>query len=176
VPAPVAIARRYAEAYFDLAREAGDIDGWGRDLARAAEILSDPQVFPVLRNPRLTAAERVSIALDVLQDVAEPTRNLARVLVERGRAELLPAVSEQYRRLADRASGVVRAEVTTAVEVDERTERQIARALEERLGASVKTEVRTDPSILGGMVVRIGDRVIDDSVRTHLQQLQASLA
>lgn len=171
-----AIARRYAEAYFRLAREGDAIEKWGADLARTAEILGDARVLSVLRNPRLTSAERVKIALDLLRDSPDHARNLARLLVERGRADLIGLVLDHHRRLADRASGIVRAEVTTAVDLDSSIKQRIARTLEERLGASVRTELRTDPSILGGMVVRIGDRVIDDSVHTHLQQLQASLA
>jgi F-type H+-transporting ATPase subunit delta len=176
VPRATSIARRYADAYFALAREAGDIEGWGRQLKGVTETLSRDDVLNALVNPRLSTAERTKIALDLLEGVSEPARNLARLLVERRRIALLPEILEHYQRLADRAAGVVRAEVTTAVEIDDRARKAIARALEERFGSKVNTELRTDPSILGGMVVRIGDRVIDDSVRTHLQQLQASLA
>ena len=70
----------------------------------------------------------------------------------------------------------MRAEVTTAVPLDEKTEREISNALSERLGGSVQITLREDPAIIGGLVIRIGDRVLDDSVRTHLQQLQAALA
>ncbi len=80
-----------------------------------------------------------------------------------------------YRRLADRASGVVRAEVTTAIPVDETTVARIKGTLSERLGGAVETTVRQDPGILGGLVVRIGDRVVDASLRTRLQQLRAAL-
>lgn len=170
------IARRYADAYFTLAREAGEIDPWGQDLGRVAEALTNSEVASALNNPRLPIADRSRIAMALLEGVPDHARNLARLLVERGRAAILPQVAEHYQRLADRASGVVRAEVITAVEVDDKLKQQIAKTLERKLGTSVETEVRQDPSILGGMVVRVGDRVIDDSVRTHLQQLQASLA
>ena len=176
MPQSSVVARRYAEAYFSLAREAGDIDGWGRELAAVAETLGRGEVLSALTNPRLSSAERSKLAMDLLDGVEVPARNLARLLVERRRASLLPLVLEHYRRLRDRASGVMRAEVTTAVTVDEATTSAITRALEEKFGTSVRTEVRTDPTILGGLVVRVGERVIDDSVRTHLQQLRAALA
>ena len=88
----------------------------------------------------------------------------------------LAAVVNHYRRLSDEASGVVRAEVTSAIPVDRGLEERIGRTLSERLGGQVQTTVRQDPSILGGLIIRVGDRVIDGSVRTRLQQLRAALA
>jgi F-type H+-transporting ATPase subunit delta len=85
-------------------------------------------------------------------------------------------VLSRYDALADAASGVTRAEVVAAVPVDEALERRIAEALGERLGGRVRTTVRQDPAIIGGLVIRIGDRVIDSSLRTRLQQLRAALA
>jgi F-type H+-transporting ATPase subunit delta len=103
-------------------------------------------------------------------------RNLVHLLIDRRRVRQLPGILNHYDVLADRESGTVRAQVTTAIEPDEQLQRAIARALSQRFGKDVQTEVRQDPAILGGLVIRVGDRVIDDSVRTHLQQLQAQLA
>ena len=86
-------------------------------------------------------------------------------------AELL----EAYDDLTDRDSGVIRAEVITAVPVDAELKKRITRLLGDKLGAAVQTEVHQDPDILGGLVIRIGDRVIDNSVRTRLQQLRTAL-
>jgi F-type H+-transporting ATPase subunit delta len=176
VPQAASVARRYADAYFALAQEAGDIEGWSRQLARDVDVLNREDVSAVLDNPRLSAAQRIRLALSLLEGVSQPARNLARLLVERRRTYLLPQIQERYRQLADQASGVLHAEVVTAVEVNDQVKRDIERALERKFGATVKTEVRSDSSILGGLVVRVGDRVIDDSLRTRLQQLQASLA
>jgi F-type H+-transporting ATPase subunit delta len=170
-----AIARRYASAYFELAREQNAVEERGDDLARAVETLSNPEVVAALGNPRLDITDRVRLALDLIDGLGEPVRNLVRLLVERNRIAALPGVLEQYRILADRAAGVVRAEVTTAVPVSDAQREAIIDALRKRFGDKVQVEVRTDPSIIGGLVVRVGDRVIDNSLRTHLQQLQASL-
>jgi F-type H+-transporting ATPase subunit delta len=170
-----AIARRYASAYFELAREQNAVEERGDDLARAAETLSNPEVVAALGNPRLDITDRVRLALDLIDGLGEPVRNLVRLLVERNRIAALPGVLEQYRILADRAAGVVRAEVTTAIPVSDAQREAIIAALRKRFGDKVQVEVRTDPSIIGGLVVRVGDRVIDNSLRTHLQQLQASL-
>jgi F-type H+-transporting ATPase subunit delta len=170
------VARRYAEAYFDLAKQAGDIAGWRQELAAVRDILASPQVSEALSNPRLSLADRVRLGLDLLEGVSTPARNLARLLIERKRIALADEILAHYDSLADRESGVVRADVITAVPVDQQLEKEIANALSKQLGQQVETVVHTDPSIVGGLVVRIGDRVIDDSVRTHLQQLQAALA
>ncbi|MGI8848035.1 MAG: ATP synthase F1 subunit delta [Candidatus Dormibacteria bacterium] len=170
------IARRYAEAYFALAAEAGKVDEYGTELARAAETLANPEVALALRNPRLPLGQRSRLALDLLDGASREVRNLAHLLVERRRAHTIGDILEAYMGLTDQRSGVIRIEVTTAMPVDDQLEAHITETLHQRLGSSALISFIRDPGILGGLVVRIGDRVIDDSLRTHLQQLQAALA
>ena len=170
------MARRYADAYFSLARDAGDIAGWRAQLAAVSDALSDPGVAQAMQNPRLSVGRRVEIGLELLDGVSTPARNLARLLIERRRAGKAREVLAAYDALADRASGVLRAEVVTAVPVDTELQQRIALMLSQRFGLSVRPTLRQDPSIIGGLIVRVGDRVIDDSIRTHLEQLQAALA
>jgi len=170
------IARRYAHAYFDLAREASDIPGWRQELAAVAEAFANEEVARALQNPKLPLAQRVRLGLDLLDGTSTPARNLARLLIERRRVPVTAEILAAYDELADRESGVLRAEVITATAVDERLAQRISAVLSQRFGQSVRPTLRQDPSIIGGLVVRVGDRVIDDSVRTHLQQLQAALA
>lgn len=170
------IAWRYAKAYFDLAVQARAVPEWREQAARAIAVVTDEDAAQALTNPRLARTARTRGLLSLLHDVSPQARNLARLLVERGRLALLTEVLAEYDRLADRASGVVRAEVVAAVPVDRALEESIAGALTARLGGEVQTVVKQDPEILGGLVIRIGDRVIDASVRARLQQLQASLA
>jgi len=170
------VARRYAEAYFQLARDAGKIEPRGADLARAVEMLEHPAVAEAMRNPRVPIGDRVKLALSLTDGLEPETRNLVRLLVERGRTGVLGAALERYRALADEASGVTRVEVTAAVALDAALEKDIRDTLSQRLGGSIHTTVQQDPSIIGGLIIRIGDRVIDSSVRTRLQQLRAALA
>jgi F-type H+-transporting ATPase subunit delta len=169
------IGRRYAQAYFDLARQAKKVKERRDDLEQAVETLAHPEVRDALANPRLTLADRTKLALDLLDGVGEPARNLVRLLIERNRITVLGELREAYDTLADRDSGVVRAEVVTAVPVDGELKRRIGQALGQKLGADVQTEVHQDPDIIGGLIIRIGDRVIDNSVRTHLEQLRTAL-
>ena len=170
------LARRYAEAYFALAQDADDVAGWREQLAAVAETLGDPAISDALANPKTSLAERVRVGLQMLDGVSPEARNLARLLIERRRVGIVREILSHYDALADKASGVVRAEVIAAIPVDAALEERIRDSLRKQLGSDVETTVRTDPSIIGGLVIRIGDRVIDDSLRTHLQQLQAALA
>ena len=169
------IGRRYAQAYFDLARQAKKIPQRRDDLVRSVETLANPEVADALVNPRLTLADRTRLALDLLDGVGEPARNLVRLLIERSRTGVLGDLVETYDILTDRESGVIRAEVITAIPVDSELKKHIGSVLGEKLGGAVQTEVRQDPDIIGGLIIRIGDRVIDNSVRTRLQQLRTAL-
>lgn len=170
-----AVARRYADAYFELARQRGEIASWREQLARAAQILEDPEFARLLANPALGRRRKAELVMQLLEELDTPARNLVRLMLEHNRLGAIGLVLDEYDRLADRASGVVRAEVTAAVPVDDELRERITRTLSERLGGDVQTRVRQDPSILGGLVIHIGDRVIDSSIRTRLQLLQAAL-
>src|SRR5258708_9185830 len=108
-----AVARRYAQAYFDLAEQAGAVDAWGRELARVAEAIADPEVTQALANPRLRGEHRARLTDALVQGTMPQAANLVRLLLEHGRIAALPLVVAHYQRLAARAPGVPRAEVTT---------------------------------------------------------------
>jgi F-type H+-transporting ATPase subunit delta len=171
-----AVARRYAAAYFDLAQEAGELEQWGAELKRAQQTLSDPRLGVAMANPRVRIPDRVDLAMKLLDDVSVPARNLVRLLISRGRLGSLNDVVAEYDTMVEAASGVLRAVVTSAVPLTPAVEQRVATVLTERFHQPVRVENRQDPALIGGLVVRVGDRVIDDSVRTHLQQLQAALA
>jgi F-type H+-transporting ATPase subunit delta len=169
------IGRRYAQAYFDLARQSNEVAERRAELVRATETIAHPAVADALANPRLTLSDRTRLALDLLDGVAEPARNLVRLLIERNRTGVFAELVDTYDALSDRDSGVVRAEVITAVPVDAELKKRIGTLLGRKLGSAVQTEVRQDAEIIGGLVIRIGDRVIDNSVRTRLEQLRTAL-
>jgi F-type H+-transporting ATPase subunit delta len=170
------IAHRYAEAYFEVARDAAQVEALGKDLERAGAILEDPRVRAALANPRNSVAARTDLAMRLLDGLAEPTRNLARLLLDRRRLPLFGAIVAEYHDIVAEADGVIRAVVSSAVPLDKATEAAVAGALGKRRGQRIQIETVHDPELLGGLVIRMGDEVIDDSVRTHLQQLQAALA
>ncbi|HEU4673049.1 MAG TPA: ATP synthase F1 subunit delta [Candidatus Limnocylindrales bacterium] len=177
MPLSTAAARRYAEAAFDLAHVEGDLDGWSDELRRVAAIGADEQAASALDNPTIPATEREEAVSRALEgQVRDQVLRLATLAVRRGRASVLPGVSREFDRLLDRERGVVSAVVTSATELSAAD----AKAVSERVAAlrgasSVRLEQRVDESLIGGLTVRIGDRLIDASVRGRLERLRSRI-
>jgi F-type H+-transporting ATPase subunit delta len=169
-----AAARRYARAVFELAGGEGQVEAWGRRLAQVREVLSDPDVAQVLTNPTIATEQRMAL-VSGLFDGGEAT-NLAKLLIESDRVRDVGAIAEEFQRLADEAAGRVRATVTTAVELSSKDRDRVADELSRRLGKEVHLDVLVDPGILGGLKLQYGDRLVDASVATRLQQLRRRLA
>jgi F-type H+-transporting ATPase subunit delta len=170
-----AAAKRYARAVFELAQQDGDLESWVRRLAAIRELFEDPLVAAVLANPTIATERREALITGT--DVLDPEgTNLARLLIESGRVEEAAAIYEEFERLADEAAGRVRATATTAVELERDDRDRVARELSRRLGREVRLSAVVDPRILGGLKLQYGDRVIDASVATRLQQLRRRLA
>lgn len=172
-------ARRYAKAIFELAQEGdgSETEAWPARLAAVKAVLTDGMALQVFSSPAVPSARRVELVSELrTPEMGEGGLNLARLLVAAGRPELIDGIIEEYGALADAAAGRVRATATTAVELDAGERERIARGLSERLGKEVRLEVRVDPAIVGGMVLQVGDRLIDASVATRLQQLRRRLA
>jgi F-type H+-transporting ATPase subunit delta len=177
VRVPTAATRRYAKAVFELAQEQGQVEEWARRLRTVSDVLADPQVERVVGNPTITRERRRQAVAAVLGDRTDAQGvNLAKLLVESNRADLAGQVVEEYQLLVDEAAGRVRALATTAVELTQAEQQTLARGLSTSLGKEVRLESRVEPAIIGGLVVRVGDRVIDASVATRLQRLRQHLA
>ena len=170
-------AKRYARAVFELAREEGDLGAWAQRLEVIEEALEAPQVKAILTDRSLPMASRQRAAAIALNGRAgREGDNLAALLVAASRSQEMGQVSEEFERLRDQAEGRVEALVTSAVEMDPGQRQRLLEALASRLHREVRLETRVDPGILGGLVVQLGDRIIDASVRTRLQQLRRRLA
>ncbi|HUY98500.1 MAG TPA: ATP synthase F1 subunit delta [Verrucomicrobiae bacterium] len=168
-------AQHYAQALVALAREAGDYAPWRHRLARLVAILGDLELARALANPGYTVAERQQLVAAVLAKspaVDNEARNLALLLVGSGRESLLPAIQVAYLAQVDRAEGRVRAELTTAIAMPPAELGRLQGALAQRLQRSVVFEHTVDPQIIGGMVLRIGDRIFDGSLASRLRRLR----
>ncbi len=171
-----AAARRYAQAVFELAQQEGTVDEWAGRLARVRELFSDPSVAAVLTNPTIATEQREGLVAAAPHVLDDEGTNLARLLIETGRVGDAPAIEEEYQRLADVSAGRVRATVTTAIELERPDRDRIEKELSARLGKDVQLTLVVDPRILGGLKLQYGDRVVDASVATRLQQLRRRLA
>ncbi|HEV2217501.1 MAG TPA: F0F1 ATP synthase subunit delta [Candidatus Dormibacteraeota bacterium] len=168
-----AAAKRYARAVFELAGGEREIDEWTRRLSELRDLLSDEKVAAVLTNPTIPSEQRMDLIASASRD-PEAT-NLAKLLIEANRVDEIGAIADEFQDLADDAAGRVRATVTTAVELGARDRDRVAVELSQRLGKTVTMRVEVDPRILGGLKVQYGDRLIDASVATRLQQLRRRL-
>lgn len=172
-----AAARRYARAIFELAREEGQVDAWHLRLVVAGEVLANPEARRVLANPSIPVQRRQEAATALLEDrVGRRGVNLAKLLIGANRLDDVDAIIEEYVRLADEDAGRVRATATTAVPLRSVDADKLVANLSNKLGREVRLHARVDPAIIGGLVLQIGDRVIDASVATRLQQLRRQLA
>jgi F-type H+-transporting ATPase subunit delta len=173
---PAAAARRYARAVFELAEQEGRVDEWGHRLAAIRELLSDPGVGAVLTNPTIPNDQRMALVSDAPHVLEPESTNLAKLLIESNHVHDVAGIEEEFQRLADEAAGRVRATVTTAVELTSEDRDRVEDELSKRLGKEIRMRVVVDPRILGGLKLQYGDRLVDASVSTRLQQLRRRLA
>jgi F-type H+-transporting ATPase subunit delta len=170
-------AKRYAKAIFELAREESQVDSWARRLQVVREVLSYPEARAILANPSIDVRRRQEAVTALLDGRIGPEGlNLARLLVGAHRIDDLDAIVEEYGRLADEDAGRVRATATTAVPLSRAETSNLVASLSRRWGREVRLDTRVDPAIIGGLVLQVGDRVIDASVAARLQQLRQRLA
>ena len=169
-------AKRYAEAVFSLAKERGTFEAWQRDLDQLAQLMEHPQVRVTLESPNVAEAQKAAV-IDQVQLGAQPeARNLARLLLTRRRIGIAGQLAELFREQALAELGIVVAEVTTAMPLDKEGEAGIKRKLTEMIGKQVEIRTKVDPDIIGGIVARIGDQLIDGSVASQLRRLGARMA
>ena len=167
-------AKRYAQAAFEIAVQDGTIDGWRSSLADIATVLTDSSAADVFADARIPVDERVAMVGRAL-DIPEKPLNLARVLVSKGRSHEARGVSEAFNRMADERAGIAHAQITTAVSLSPEELAAIESRLTATTGKTISAVAVVDPAIIGGVVVRVGDELIDGSVRTRLKRLRREL-
>ena len=173
------VVRRYAGALLALADEKGQVDGVAQDMAAFADVLmGSPPLRSAIANP-LLKRDQVAKALDVIVTKAGMgglTQNFVGLVAKNGRARDLPSMADAFAgMLADRR-GELQAEVTTARALDGAQEKALQQTLAKEMGAKVQINQRVDPAILGGLIVRVGSKMVDSSLKTKLQKLKLSLS
>jgi F-type H+-transporting ATPase subunit delta len=172
------VARRYARALFGIGVDAGNYEALGREIDELAGLLTaSAELRNALENPVFKPDEKRAVLEQILPRVT-PTAEVRRfilLLLDRRRLVLLPAIARAYRDLADAHAGRVRAVVTSAEPLSPATLDGVRRALAQRTGKQVIVETDVDPGLIGGIVARVGDLVLDGSVRTQLADLRSKL-
>lgn len=173
---PVVAARRYAEAAFEVALRDDQLDRWRDDLAVAADILGRPEVESIVRSPAVSLAQRLGLVSDLLATRIQPgALRLVSLLVSRGRASVLPRVSEEYARRLNTHRGIVTATVTSAVPLTADQTAAIRSRVETMAGSAVELHTVVDPGLLGGLTIQVRDRLLDASIRGRLERLRDQL-
>lgn len=166
------ISRRYACALFDLIREGTDL---ASGLESAAQAASVEEVRKVLVSPSVPAESKAAIIDKVCGGLSPEIKRLVGMLCQRGKAQLLPEINAMVVQMVRESESEIVASVTSACELDADSEKKIAAALTRSSGRNVKVEVDVDASLLGGVVIRIGDRQIDHSVKTRLDNMRRAI-
>ena len=171
------VARRYAQALYQEAEAAGDAKRIDEDMKSVQESLDASRDLELFFRSPIIAREKKEAVIGKLFDgkVAPLIVRLMRLLVQKGREDILPAVIRQYGDLRDEHLGVVEATVKTAMPMGFDETEALRKALEARTGKSVRLRITVEPALLGGAVVRIGDRVYDGSVQHQLESLREQL-
>jgi len=169
-------ARRYSQAVFDIARERNELDRWQSDLRKIATLADDVELIALLENPKIHFEDKAKLLAKGLGDINPLALNLVYLLVTKGRFDMVADIADEYQRLLDSYRGIERAEVTTAIELDDEDRRKLEERLEMVVGKKVVLTPRVDPAVLGGIVARIGGKLLDGSTRSKLMALKKALA
>ncbi len=171
----ISSGKRYAQAAFELGLERKELDTWQKDLRRIANLTAHEELMALLQNPRLPFAAKKSLLQKGLGKVNPLAFNLALLLASKGRLKLAGDISQQYEELLDLHRGIEHAEVIAATPLSDKNREAISRRLGEMIEHRVVIDAQVDPSIIGGFIARIGDRLIDGSIRQRLETLKKSL-
>jgi F-type H+-transporting ATPase subunit delta len=168
-------AKRYAQAVFSLAQERGTLDRWQTDLAILNEVMADPGAVIYLKNPNVPTADKQSLLDNVLASAQPEARNLAQMLIQRQRINIVPDLVRLYNESVLAERGIAIADVTTAEPLGPNEQEIVRTKLNQLIGKEIELRLHTDPSIIGGIVARVGDQLIDGSVINQLRRLRARL-
>jgi len=169
----IAISRRYATALFDLSQEGVDLSS---GLSALAEVASVKEVQDFLDLPNATPEQKVKVLSKAVGSISDELARLVTLLCERGKVSLLPEINELFEEMVRAAKESVVATVVVAVKPDAETKKKIHAAVADVAGKKVQLDIVEDRELLGGMVVNIGDRQIDCSLRGKLEGLRKALA
>ncbi|MPZ22088.1 MAG: ATP synthase F1 subunit delta [Dehalococcoidia bacterium] len=168
-------ARRYAAAAFEVALRDDRLDHWVEGVRDMSVLFTDPSAQRYFENSRIPLQQRYGVLDRALPALDEKVRNLGRLLIQKERTALAPAIARELEASVDEHNGIVHARVTTAVDLGDEGRRSLQKRLEEMTGKDVKMEALVDESIIGGIVTRIGDQLIDGSTRGRLVALRKRL-
>ena len=171
------VARTYARALFEAAKEQGRIEEVREQLGTLAEAIREvPELQAVIRNPELDPREKADVLAAILRDGDEVLRNFVRLVAEKGRAPMLEEIAREYDALVAAEERILNVELTTAIELSDDEASSIVKQIEQASGRRVEANRTVDPDLIGGVVLKVGSLEVDSSVRGRLDRLRRELA
>ena len=168
-------AKRFAQALFSLGRDQGASEAWLGQLRDAELALADKGITEFLRSPRVRLEEKTGMIRGAFTDCDKIILNTICLLISRQSLSILPEVVKEYSSILDLEAGRLQATVTSAVALGSAQSERLGVMLKQVFDAEVVLDVQEDPELIGGMVIKVGDQVIDGSVKTRLRQLRLQL-
>jgi len=168
-------ARRYSQAVFEIALETKELDRWQSDLKKVVSVVGEAAFMALLESPRFHFEDKARLLSERLEDINPIALNLVLLLVTRGRLGIIGDIADGYQRRLDSYRGIEPAEVTTAVPLDDKDKAKLAEHLGVIVGKKVKLKCEVDPGLIGGIVARIGDKLLDGSTHSKLMALKREL-
>ena len=165
------LAKRYAQAAFEIAVDRGDPEQWEGSLSRISEALEAGELRAFLNNAKIPLAEKVQTIRSAFPDTDAQILNLLSLLVARGKADQMADVLAAYHQLLDQHRGREQAEMVSAVPLEDQEQQQVVSFLQDLIHKDVVLQSKVDPSILAGLVIKVGNKLIDGSARSRLQQM-----
>ena len=171
------VARTYARALFETAKEHGRIDEIRDELGTLAEAIRDvPELQAMIRNPELDPSEKAEALAAILKDADELLRNFVRLVAVKGRAPMLEEIAREYDALVAAEERILNVDLTTAFELSDDEASSIVEQIEQASGRRVEANRTVDPDLIGGLVLKVGTLEVDSSVRGRLDRLRRELA
>ncbi len=170
-----AFAKRYSQAVFEIALDAGELDRWQSDLKKVARLLEDARLVDFLKSPKVHLDDKSRLLSDQLGEINPPVLNLVLLLITKDRLGVIGEVAEGYQRLLDSHRGIEKAVVSTAVPLDDGDKARLARQLGAMFDRKVVLETEVNPDLIGGVVARICGKLLDGSTRSKLAALKKEL-
>ena len=168
-------AKRYSRAVFEIAQKTGELDRWQSDLEKIASLSEDATFIAWLESPKFHFDDKAKLLREQLGDISPLALNLIYLLITRGGLSMVGDIADEYQRLLDSHRGIEQAEVTTAIPLDDEDKLKLEEHLSAAIGKKIVLKPEVDSSLLGGIVAKIGDKLLDGSTRSKLVALNREL-
>jgi len=167
--------RRYAQAIFEIALEKKELERWQSDLQKIVEAIGDETFLAAMESPKIKIDDKTKLLNQRLGDINPLAYNLVHLLITRGGIGMIGDITEEFQRMVDSYHGIQTAEVITAVPLDDNDKKRLADNLGAMVGTKVVLKSEVDPEIIGGIIARVGGKLLDGSTRSKLAALKREL-